>query len=265
MSEKIGIGIITCNREDFFKILIDSLPNVDEIVIVNDGKPYKDESFPDKINKIIQHKKNIGIGKSKNEALRYLIRKKCNHLFLLEDDIAIKDSNIFSKYIKASKVSGIFHFNYAFHGMENRNIDGTLKSRKKVTYSDDIEISFHQNTTAALSYFRDEVISKVGYLDEIYKNVLEHVDHTLQIIKAGYHPPFRWFADISDSHKYIQELDLKQIQSVNRVKPLSFKIRKKFFGFYFRFKNKISLHDIPDSSEEEVIQILDEIRKKNGE
>ena len=25
------------------------------------------------------------------------------------------------------------------------------------------------------------------------------------IIKAGYHPPFWWFADLHDSHKYITE------------------------------------------------------------
>ena len=50
-----------------------------------------------------------------------------------------------------------------------------------------------------------EVLKKVGLIDENYYNAWEHVDHTYCIIKAGYHPPFWWFADLYDSHKYITE------------------------------------------------------------
>jgi hypothetical protein len=31
------------------------------------------------------------------------------------------------------------------------------------------------------------------------------VDHTYQIIKAGYHPPFWWFADLANSHELLEE------------------------------------------------------------
>ena len=36
---KIGVGIITCNRNDFLKGLLTSLPKdvIDELVVVNDG------------------------------------------------------------------------------------------------------------------------------------------------------------------------------------------------------------------------------------
>jgi len=37
---KIGVGIVTCNRNDFLKGLLASLPReqIDELVVVNDGK-----------------------------------------------------------------------------------------------------------------------------------------------------------------------------------------------------------------------------------
>ena len=40
-SNKIGIGIITCDRVSFFKKAVNSIPAVDHLVIVNDGKPKK--------------------------------------------------------------------------------------------------------------------------------------------------------------------------------------------------------------------------------
>ena len=42
---KIGIGIITCNRPKYLKRLIDSIPqnnNIDELIIINDGKEITD-------------------------------------------------------------------------------------------------------------------------------------------------------------------------------------------------------------------------------
>lgn len=55
------------------------------------------------------------------------------------------------------------------------------------------------------SFFTKKVIETVGYIDEDYYNAWEHVDHTYRIIKAGFHPPFWWFADIADSTKYLTE------------------------------------------------------------
>ena len=68
-----------------------------------------------------------------------------------------------------------------------------------------IQISLFEHTVAMFSFFTKEVLQKVGYIDEEFFNAWEHVDHTYRIIKAGYHPPFWWFADIYDSHKYLVE------------------------------------------------------------
>jgi GT2 family glycosyltransferase len=55
------------------------------------------------------------------------------------------------------------------------------------------------------SFFTRKVLTEVGYIDEDFYNAWEHVDHTYRIIKAGYHPPFWYFSDIYNSHKYLTE------------------------------------------------------------
>ena len=41
MGEKVGIGIVTCNRPDFLKLLLDSIDGCkcDELVVLSDGEP----------------------------------------------------------------------------------------------------------------------------------------------------------------------------------------------------------------------------------
>ena len=95
---KIGLGIITCNREDFYTKCYDSIPKdvVNSLVTVNDGKPY---DKPPPTGAYLQHEQNKGVGISKNEALQHLLDEGCEHIFLIEDDILIKDKIVFEKYI----------------------------------------------------------------------------------------------------------------------------------------------------------------------
>ncbi len=104
MNSKIGFGVITCNRLKFFK-LINSVPDVDELVVVNDGDPYPEEIYPAN-SFVIQHNKNKGIARTKNDASKYLYEKDCEHIFICEDDIIIKDKNVCKYYIDAYEVSG---------------------------------------------------------------------------------------------------------------------------------------------------------------
>lgn len=263
MSSKVGVGVITCNRSIFFEQLINSIPSVEKIVVVNDGKPYDNSIYPAKITEVIQHKKNKGIGKTKNDALKYLLSQQCKHIFLLEDDIAIGDQSIFEKYIRAGEVSGILHFNYAYHGVsENRTCDGKPNPKKIISYEDGVKIAFYNNTTAALTYFRDIVLKEVGLLDTFYKNALEHVDHTYQIVKTGYHPPFRWFADLAESYMFIKELDLLQKASLLKKNKHIQLLRAKIFGAYFRVKNGYRPYDVPNATESELLKSLDMIKNK---
>ena len=108
---KIGVGIITCNRNDYLKALIATLPMdvVNELVVVNDGKAENQIDVPGTWS---QNEVNLGVGKSKNKAMKYLYDAGCDYIFIIEDDMLIKDKTVFYKYIEAYKETGIHHFNY---------------------------------------------------------------------------------------------------------------------------------------------------------
>jgi len=219
--EKIGVGVITCNRPEFLRNLINSLvpceKSIDEFVVVNDGKLITDYNLP--FGEWIDNEVNLGVGKSKNKALKYLYEKGCDYLFLIEDDMIIKDPNIFNEYINASKESGIQHFNYGpgspFNrkqkikdfDLHNRHLldQHTNPNPRLIVEYKNSRIALYLHTVAMFSFFTKEVIETVGYIDEDFYNAWEHVDHTYRIIKAGYHPPFWWFADIADSTNYLTE------------------------------------------------------------
>lgn len=220
---KIGIGIITCNRRGFLESLLESIVSckdvIDELVIVNDGDELSDLSTTLSPT-LLQNKENVGVGKSKNRAMQHLLDKKCDYIFIIEDDMIVLDPSVFDKYIQAYKKSGIHHFNYGPGSPFNRkqtiqNFDlhnrhlldqqSEPKPRLVIDYGDDVKVSLFEHTVAMFSFFTREVLEEVGLYDEAYYNAWEHVDHTYMIIKAGYHPPFWWFADIYDSHKYLTE------------------------------------------------------------
>lgn len=262
MKNKIGLGIITCNRESFFLECFNSAPDADEVIIINDGKPY--ENFkPNPSVQLIQHTKNKGVGKSKNEALRFLMNKGCEHLFLMEDDIKIINKNIMNIYIETARKTGLSHLNFAYHGPENKNADGLPNPRTFADCSNGITISLNKHIFGAFSYYNRKIIEKVGYMDERYINALEHVEHTWRIIKAGGHPPFWWFADVADSYNYIEDVDPARAGSVIRKNKLYFKFIVRYNNFLFKKKYGISVMEIPDCSEEEMRKSLEQIQNNN--
>lgn len=208
---KIGLGLITCDRPEFFKKAYDSIKNNNEIsvVIVDDGENSVEniiDSHQDINTHYIKTKGREGVGIAKNKALKYLIDIGCEHLFLMEDDIFIKDHAVFNAYINTSKATKIKHFNFALHGNHNINQFGKPDIRKTINYPDGSKISLYPNVLGAFSYYHIDTITKCGYMDEKFYNALEHVDHTYQIIKEKFHPPFRWFADIDNSKDYLEDI-----------------------------------------------------------
>jgi GT2 family glycosyltransferase len=97
--EKIGLGIVTHERIDYLKGLLDSLVPckdvVDELVVVNDGKPI--DGFELEFGTWLQNETNQGVAKSKNRAMKHLFDKNCEYFFIIEDDMVIKDKTIFEK------------------------------------------------------------------------------------------------------------------------------------------------------------------------
>jgi GT2 family glycosyltransferase len=261
MNNKIGVGVITCDRQEFFEKCINSIPEVNTLVVVNDGMPYPSNIYPSKIQKLYQHTNNKSVGVSKNEALRYLIQNGCEHLFIIEDDIIIKDSNVFSAYINAANKSGIYHFNFGYHGPANfiPSQYGVPNPRQIVNYGDGIEISFNANCVGAFSYYLKGVIKHVGYMDERFRNAWEHVEHTYRIIKAGLHPPFWWFADISNSMNYLQELANSEVNSTI-IKTPEWIRNFQLGALWYQHKHGHIPTKTPDTPPEQVLQILNTIQ-----
>ena len=267
MSNKIGIGVITCNRPDYLRRLLVSLVQcesiIDELVVVNDGKPITD--FDLSQGEWIDNKVNLGVGKSKNLALRHLLEKKCDSIFLLEDDIVIKDREVFNKYIEASKISGIQHFNFAFHGNDNYLPNGAPAERLRVEYSKDIAVCFYPNVYGAFSFYTKECLEAVGLMDEGYYNAVEHIDHTYDVYLKGMTTPFRWFADIANSEQYIEELDRNHEQSTIR-KDQSWILNFHKAADRFKQKHNIDIRNPHEkqATRQEVLDCVKEIRKNYG-
>jgi GT2 family glycosyltransferase len=205
MSNKIGLGIMTYKRPDYFKKIFSSVPKeaVHELVVVNDGTPY---DF-DIDSTLIQHEINKGIGVSKNDAMKHLLERGCEYIFLMEDDIIIKDSSVFERYINASKETGIQHFNYSQHGLMNKFPNSeTPNPRVKIDYKNDVSVELYPHCVGAFCFYTKKCLDKVGLMDENFFNATEHLEHTYNIIKNDMHPPFWWFADIANSNKYLADI-----------------------------------------------------------
>lgn len=238
--EKIGVGIVTCTRKDMFEKLVASLKPcdgiIDRVVVFEDtikDKAYENEFYSSKAfegwncsHYEMGAYSNVGVGKAKNYCLEDLLREGCDHIFLIEDDMLIKDPKVFEKYIEASKVSGIQHFNYGPGSPFNRkqDIKFDLHNRHLLNQKSDpnprliidyngVKVDLFEHTVAMFSYYSKLALEAVGLIDTNYHNAWEHVDHTYQIIKANLHPPFWYFADIHDSLSYIEEQENAITQS----------------------------------------------------
>lgn len=216
--DKIGVGIVTCNRQDYLQNLLQTLSQcnniIDKLVIVNDGDSIEELS----VGTLINNDTNIGVGKSKNKAMQYLLDAECDYIFIIEDDLLIKDPRVFSEYINASKETGIQHFNYGpgtpfnrkqtifNYDLHNRHLLSTeSKPNPKITieYKHNVKIDLYEHIAGLFSFFTRKILNEVGLNDEQFYNAWEHVDHTHRIINHKGHPPFWWFADIHNSTDFL--------------------------------------------------------------
>jgi len=276
--KKIGVGIITCNRPEYLRNLLNTLPTehegkMDHLVIINDGKPVDD--FDLSFGEWVDNETNLGVGKSKNKAMQHLLDKGCDYIFIIEDDMLILDPAIFDRYIEAHKASGIHHFNYGPGSPFNRkqtiqNFDlhnrhlldqHTEPNPKLVIDYGDVKVSLFEHTVAMFSFFTKEVLEKVGLIDDDFYNAWEHVDHTYRIIKAGYHPPFWWFADLHDSHKYLTEAPdaINNSSIANNTEQWN----KNVYGGREIYKQKHGHYpnEPPFVSKDQVIQTIKQLKK----
>ena len=276
--EKIAVGIVTHERISYLKGLLKSLAPcedvIDELVVVNDGKPI--DEFKLDFGTWLQNETNQGVAKSKNRAMKHLLDKDCDYIFIIEDDMIIKDKAIFQKYVEAHKVSGIHHFNYGpgspFNrkqtikdfDLHNRHLldEKTEPNPKLIVDYKVCKIALYEHTVAMFSFFTKTLLKQgLGYMCEDFKNCWEHVSSKNYIIKAGYHPPFWWFADLADSHELIEEAP-GAIENSSIAKDKSEWMKDVMAGREI-YKNKHGYYpnQPPQYTQEQVIEILKQLKK----
>lgn len=270
MDEFIGIAFITCNREEFLKQSVESFQSdIDElenasVIIVNDGKP-----LTNNFDNVINNKKNLGVGKTKNIALKKLYDEGCKHIFIIEDDIIKKadcNINVFKEYIRYNKATGIQHFMFGYHGPANKgNISkGSPLPRSIFEYSDDVRVLLNLHCVGAFCYYSAKCLDEVGYMDEQYNNAFEHVDHSYMIAKAGMIPGYWWWPDIDKSYEILDEIQCSEESSTIRPrKDWKENILKGAEHFYKKHGYRPAWDNyVPDQSEQKIKEKLIDIFKK---
>lgn len=259
---KIGVGIITCNRQEFLTNLLTSiLPCIDvnELIIVNDGLHIDNINYS-KPYSYIHNDVNVGVAKSKNKAMQHLLNTGCDYIFIIEDDMIILDTSIFSKYIEAHKISGIHHFMFAYHGPANKGgiSKGKPTPRKIIDYGS-VQIALNMHCVGAFCFYTRECLVAVGLNDDEFLNAYEHVEHSYRLAKQGYSTPFWWWSDIANSLKYIDEQACSEdISSIRCREDWWPNIRKALDTFKLKH-NYIPVH-IPDTSLTTIINFLKQIK-----
>jgi GT2 family glycosyltransferase len=266
----IFVGIVTCDRPDFFKKCYKSLKkanNVNFVGVVNDGKSDINVESSDFY---VKNKQNLGVGKSKNILFNMafdLIKKGVDieHIFIIEDDIIVKNPDVFNQYIKARKITGIQHFCFAYHGPANKNgISGGKPCPRYVIDYGDIKLSINTHSVGAFCYYSKEVLEKVGLIDENFLNAFEHVEHSYRISKEGYTTPYWNWADLEDSCDYLDEIECSEKSSTIRpkkdwmdnIKKAAEYFNKKH-GVYPAWNNAVK-----DTSEKDLKLLMKNIFKK---
>jgi glycosyltransferase involved in cell wall biosynthesis len=254
--EKIGVGIVTYNSENYFKELYNSVDQtkIDHLVVVNGGNTY------DGVYNCqwIQHTENKYPAACRNDAITSLLKANCEHIFIIEDDMLIKNNDIFSKYIEASKLSGLKYFSYVSTSWES----GTPEKRTPrlvVQYSNDVSVSFYKNMCNEFTYHHSSCYEKVGLYDTQFRDPFD-IDMAYRESQELYSAPFWWFADITNSDQYIKNnpVAVSRLQGDRPDGNREQRIQEQW-SLFFK-KHKLMVNQIPQVSREEIIKKLKQIK-----
>jgi len=264
---KIGAAIIACDRLDYTKQCVTSLLSnrgpLTDIILINDGQPIPTGTLPDDIEIINTKAPYQSVGVAKNKAMQIFMNRKCDHIFLIENDILIQTPGVWQKYIDTALGSGIFHLNFGYHGPANRTSDYKLpKPRYVVEYPKGIKVALNEHCVGAFSYFHPTVIQNVGYHDTFFKNAWEHVELCQRIIKNNYMPAFWWFPDVEGSDNMLKEIP-GSIQNSSITHTDTWTKNMIDGANFYRKKHGVSAVENEDTPIDKVLYTLKKIYSKN--
>jgi GT2 family glycosyltransferase len=125
---------------------------------------------------------------------------------------------------------------------------------------DECRIALNQHCVGAVTFYTRESLEKVGLYDENFTNAFEHVDHSYQLAKHGFSTPYWWWADIENSLDYVVEQKCSEESSAIRPRAdWQPNIQEAFE--YFMKKNNVSPVQVPDTPQQEVVNIIKKYKK----
>ena len=254
--EKIGVGIVTYNSENYYKELFNSIDQskIDHLVTVNGGDEYSKHYG----NHWIQHNVNKYPAVCRNDAIVALLKEGCDHIFIIEDDMLLQDSEIFQKYIETSKVSGLKYFSFVSTSWES----GTPEKRTPrlvAKYNEITSVSFYRNMCNEFTYHHKSCYDKVGFYDSQFRDPFD-IDMAYRESREDYAAPFWWFADVTDSDFYIKNnpVAVSRLQGERPDGNREQRIQEQWSLFFKKHKCHVS--QIPDTTKEQVLEKIKKIK-----
>ena len=254
--DKIGVGIVTYNSEDYYKELFNSIDQskIDCLVTVNGGDKYSGSYS----GLWVQHTENKYPAVCRNDAITALIKENCEHIFIIEDDMIIKNSDIFKKYIESSKASGIKYFSYVSTSWES-GVPFKRTPRLTVQYSKNVSVSLYKNMYNEFTYHHNTCYDKVGLYDTQFRDPFD-IDMAYRESQQDYAMPFWWFADITDSDSYIMNnpVAVSRLQGQRPDGSREQRIQEQWRLFVQKHGKHVT--QILDSSKEQVLEKIKRIK-----
>jgi GT2 family glycosyltransferase len=196
---KIGVGIVTYQRPEYFKAAYESVKThlgdiADEVIAYHDGPlPETQLGYGYDPFQVQWGVKNCGVAYAKNWLIKELLNRGCDYLFIMEDDIEILDRKAIVGYLAAHRLTGIPHLNFHGHG---NNLE-----REPLAISEN-GLTFWPNAVGAWSFYTREAIEQVGLMDENFVNAYEHVEHSWRIYKGRL--DYGFWPDVLGSEQWLR-------------------------------------------------------------
>ena len=204
ISNSVGVGILTYNRPDSLRRLIDSITRYTDlcrttVFVSDDGSTDSGqlayltelESRDDIV--VIRNQSQLGIAGNSNRLMRCLSRFP--RKILLNDDVEILDAGWDTFYFLTMNKIGFHHFCYRQPGVygAEKGADVTIRNVKLSVVND--------KPHGAVMAFDDAAFTKVGYFDEQFGQYgVEHVDWSTRLSNSGLQATGYFDVDKSDHY-----------------------------------------------------------------
>ena len=207
ISNDIGVGILSYNRQHSLKRLVDSIIKYTNLskttIFISDDCSTEPETlkYLDKLSEsnrfcIIINEKNLGIAGNSNRLIQCLQRFKYG--IILNDDVEITSSGWEYFYPDAMVTSEFKHFIY-----REKNIYGATIGEPYNIKGVNLLKSDNQPQGAVLAY-ETSAVEKIGFFNEAYGQYgMEHVDWSMKFNDFGLHSTSGFF-DVFGSSRYFK-------------------------------------------------------------